>query len=72
LTVPLGCHFRWATRRATRIVLNLDVEEQGRVRSGLEANDFAVDGLALIEPAHPARFDAVPSLAKHLVGLAII
>jgi hypothetical protein len=72
LTVSLGCHSRWATRRATRIVLNLDVEEQRRVLSALEANDFTVDGLAFIERAHPARFDAVPSLPKHLVGLAIV
>jgi hypothetical protein len=53
-------------------VLNLDVEERGRVFAWLEANDFAVNRLAVIERAQPPVLDLPTSLAKHVESLTIV
>ena len=44
-------------------MLNLDVEERQRFFACLEANDFAVNRLTVIEGAQPSGFDLLTSLA---------
>jgi hypothetical protein len=52
--------------------MHLDIEKDRRVIPSLEANDLAVNGLALVERSHASSLDLGASLAKNVISVAII